>query len=206
MFYKTHHGLTRPLLRACLTGHDNNLYNLRNNGNKRILYPNLSMKFKKSFFPYFTVLWNNLPQEVRRYDIVKFKEFLKYKYKPNKIKFYSCGTKYGNKLITRLRVGRSYLNSHAYCIGKADSPQCSCGAKQETPQHILLECTKYGSERQKMLDRVVSQISRFNNFSKKDKSVILLYGYQSENSDYYIHNIKITLAVQNYLINIKRFK
>ena len=205
MFYKTHHNLTRPLIRTCLTDHDNNLYDLRNNGNKRLLYPNLGNKYRKSFFPHFTVLWNNLPQEVRRYDLVKFKEFLHYKYKPNKFKFYYYGTKYGNKLITRIRVGQSYLNSHAYSIGHTDSPNCHCGSNIETPQHILLECNKYCSERQIMLDRVVSQISRFNNFSKKDKTHILLYGYKSDDRDYHIHNINITLAVQKFLLNIKRF-
>ena len=51
MFYKTHHCLTRPLVRKCMTDHDNNLYNLRNNGHKRLLHPNLSIKYKKSFFP-----------------------------------------------------------------------------------------------------------------------------------------------------------
>ena len=37
------------------------------------------------------------------------------------------------------------------------------------------------------------------------KMYTLLYGYKSDNKDYHYINIQITLAVQNFLINTKRF-
>ena len=136
--HKLHFNKTRRLIRQCLTSPDNNLYNLRKYGNKWLRYPQVGKLFNNSFFPFFTNWWNNLPQKMSCFDIELFKEQLHKKYKPLKIKFYSHGTKIGNSLFTRLRVDRSYLNCHAYSIGLAPSPQCACGAKQETTLHMVI--------------------------------------------------------------------
>ena len=82
VFHKIHFNLTRPLVRKCLTGPDNTLYNLRNNGNKRLRHPYINKQFNNSFFPYFTVLWNSLPQEYRCFDQAIFKEYMHKRYKP----------------------------------------------------------------------------------------------------------------------------
>jgi hypothetical protein len=37
----------------------------------------------------------------------------------------------------KFRLGHGYNKAHLFCIGKADSPRCSCGA-QQTPDHLLL--------------------------------------------------------------------
>ena len=152
-----------------MTGPDNNLYNLRNNGNKRLRHPHLGKNFNNSFFPYFTTLWNNLPQKMRCSDIDSFKEQLYQKYKPPNIKFYSYGTKTGNGLITRLRVDRSYLNAHSYSIGLAQSPQCSCGAMQETKLHMLNICLFHASGRRVLFDFVEQLVSPFTKFNHRQK-------------------------------------
>ena len=162
--------------------------------------------FNNSYFPLFTNLWNFLPQKMRCFDIDIFKEQLHKKYKPPKFKFYSQGTKLGNSLVTRLRVDRSYLNSHAFSIGLAPSPQCSCGAKQETTLHMVNFCPLYNSGRRQLFDIVGQLVSPFSKFNQKEKMFTLLYGYKSENKDYDNINTKITLAVQNFLIKTKRFQ
>ena len=205
VYQKIHFNKTRRLIQQCMTGPDNNLYNLRNNGNKRLRHPHLRKNFNNSFFPYFTTLWNNLPQKMRCSDIDFFKEQLHQKYKPPNIKFYSYGTKTGNGLITRLRVDRSYLNAHAYSIGLAQSPQCSCGAMQETTLHMLNLCPIHASGRRVLFDLVGQLVSPFTKFNHRQKMYTLLYGYKSDNKDYHYINIQITLAVQNFLINTKRF-
>ena len=117
VYQKIRFNKTIRLIQQCMTGPDNNLYNLRNNGNKRLRHPHLGKNFNNSFVPNFTTLWNNLPQKMRCSEIDSFKEQLHQKYKPPNIKFYSYGTKTGNGLITRLRVDRSYLKAHSYSIG-----------------------------------------------------------------------------------------
>ena len=206
VFYKIHYNLTRPLIRTCMTEHDNLLFNLRNNGHKRLRHPYISAKHKQSFFPYYTILWNNLPQNVRRLDLDKFKAEVKLRLTPTKTKFHNYGTKEGNKLITRLRVDRSYLNSHSFSIGHSDTPHCSCGSgHQETTKHFLFTCRLYCSERQTMLDLVGQYLPLFPKLYQTTKFDILLYGYKSHNPDYNEINKNITLAVQKYILNTKRF-
>ena len=100
-----------------MTPAENKLVNLRNNGNKRQRHPYYGGQHAKSFFPYFTKLWNDLPQQQRSTDLIEFKNKLKIKYKPPKCKFYSTGCKQGNKLLTRLRLERSFLKAHSFNIG-----------------------------------------------------------------------------------------
>ena len=63
--------------------------------------------------------------------------------KPKKYKHFSRGSKVGNTLLTRLRVGRSTLPSHLYSIGLIDSPQCQCGYKDCNTSHFILDCPLY---------------------------------------------------------------
>ena len=63
VYHEIHFNKTRRLVQQCLTGPDNNLYNLRNNGKKRLRYPHLGKMFNYSYFPFFTNLWNLLPKK-----------------------------------------------------------------------------------------------------------------------------------------------
>ena len=115
-------------------------------------------------------------------DINSFKEELHQKYKPPNIKLYSYGTKTGNSHITGLRVDISYLNAHAYSIGLAQSPHCSCGAMQETTLHMLNLCPLHASGRRVLFDYVVQLVSPFTKFNHRQNMYTLLYGYESDNN------------------------
>jgi hypothetical protein len=39
----------------------------------------------------------------------------------------------------QLKIGHGYNKAYLFCMGKADSPLCSCGVKQ-SPDHLLLSC------------------------------------------------------------------
>ena len=84
-----------------------------------------------------TKLWNNLERSIKNEpDIKIFKNVLKTKLKPKKHRHYNFGKKHPNTLLCRLRVGRSFLNSHSFSIGHSDTDLCLCGL-QETVTHFF---------------------------------------------------------------------
>ncbi len=72
-----------------------------------------------------------MPVNQRCKNLEDFKAELKINMKPPSIKHFSKGSKHGNKLITRLRVGPSDLNLHKLTIGLIEKPECMCHAKEE---------------------------------------------------------------------------
>jgi hypothetical protein len=69
--------------------------------------------------------------EVKAVD--EFKIGIKKDIKSPKYKHFARGSKLGNKLLTRIRVGRSFHNQHSFTIGLADSPECLCHFRPESP-------------------------------------------------------------------------
>ena len=123
LFHKINYHETRPLIRSYLNNH---IFNLNSRQFGRFeSYPNYGSKFDKSFFPYFTKKWETL----NRSEQNKFKMKLKSKLKPSRYKHFRLG----NKLWTRIRLGRSSLNAHSFEIQKVDSPSCLCHFRNETP-------------------------------------------------------------------------
>ena len=198
--------MTRPLIKTCMPQLIITTYNLRSEGK----YPHpkyVIAKHYNSFFPYYTRLWNSLDRSNRIIsDMDKFKDELKQTYKPIKHKHYHLGSKYGNMLITRLRVGRSLLNAHSFSIGLSESPACDCGSSQESSQHLLLSCPLYSSERQQMLDQVTTIIPGFLQKSLKQQTDILLFGLSPDTTNFIIKNPPLTLSVQAFLTRLIRFE
>ena len=112
IFQKIHLQETRPLIRNCMPKLDfERRHFLRSKGGY-IPFKSHGSYFKKSFFPYFSGLWNCLPKNVQCYDLTEFKAFTNTEYKPPKIKHFVRGKKMNNSLLTKIRVGRSDLNQH----------------------------------------------------------------------------------------------
>ena len=97
-------------------------------------------KFNLSFFPNTTKLWNAIPKQNQLKPLDEFKIAVKKDIKPPKYKHFSRGSKLGNTLLTRIRVGRSLLKQHSFTIGLADSPECLCHFRSESPEHYFLDC------------------------------------------------------------------
>ena len=53
--------------------------------------------------------------------------------------------------MARLRFGHTELNAHLFRIGKAQSPICVCGLREEDNEHFLLNCHLYDSQRHFMM-------------------------------------------------------
>ena len=104
--------------------------------------------------------------------------------------------------MTRLRLGRSFLNSHAFAIGRSKNPSCLCHHKNETPLHYL-ECFLYTIERQSLIDQVSQSVTNFGCLSKNEQVDLLLFGIP-DNEEFQT-NIEICKLVQIYIIQTKRF-
>ena len=111
-------------------------------------------------------------------SISKFKTELKSFLGPGKPpKFYLLGSKRGNMLHTRLRVGLTNLKDHQFRIGNAISPHCDCGFLRETTQHYILSCALFGTQR----DLLFNALSLINNLefarmTERKKIETLLHG------------------------------
>ena len=168
-------------------------------------YPNYGQKFKKSFFPYFSNLWNNLDIKVQLLPLSDFKIKLKEELKPKRYKHFGKGSKIGNRLLTRIRLERSDLNSHKFTIGQSDSSECLCHSKYESSQHYLIDCFLFTSERQTLFNQVEHFIPNFKTFSKSLKYKILVMGINADDPDFNRTNTSISIAVQNFILKTKRF-
>ena len=205
LFHKIHLGLTRPLITTIKPDLVIKTVNTRQKASYKP-FPYTHSKMHKSFYPHFTKSWLALHPSIQSInDINEFKTQLKLSIKPARHKHLSKGSKLGNKLLTQLRVGRSYLNEHSFTLGLSDTTSCSCTSPHESVSHYLLDCPLYTRDRLTLLGQVAHHITTFHTFPKKRKLDILLHGYYSNNPDYYHINISLQYHVQNFVLKTKRF-
>ena len=103
--------------------------------------------YKKSFFPSTTNLWNSLPQNMQTStSISQFKSFLK-STDHTPPPYYYIGDRRTQIIHTRLRLGMSDLNSHLVMRHISENSYCTCGHRNETTQHFLLDCPEYTQAR-----------------------------------------------------------
>ena len=140
-------------------------------------------------------------------QIEDFKNLWKLDFAPKRYKFMSRGSKQGNRLLTRIRVGRSYLKSHSYSIGLSDTPHCSCDDSTiESPLHFFINCPLYVEERRTMFTTFEHFIRRFSHFSKSKKLEIILFGIDQDNPEIFSTNVSLQFASQKFVLQTKRFK
>ena len=205
VFHKIAKGATRPLIKTCLPQRIMCNQTLRFGGFSPFPYKNA--KYSNSFFPLFTSKYNKIYDKAKSLDIIDFKAFITKDIKPPKYKHFSRGSKHGNMLLTRLRVGRSYLNSHSYTIGQSDTNTCSCSNTQiETPLHYITQCPDYAEHRRTLLGQVEQFIPNINKLPLKRQFDILVHGYEPLNPELKNINTKIIISTQNFIIKTKRFQ
>ena len=94
---------------------------------------------------------------------------------------FDCHNPRGVKLLTRLRLGLSYLRENKFKQGFQDSvnPICSFGNNIETSACFLLHCLRYSNEKLTLLN-YIRNINR-NIFDKIDLQITetFLYGDSS---------------------------
>lgn len=63
-----------------------------------------------------------------------------------------AGNRREEAVITRMRIGHTGLNASLYKIGKHPDGKCDYCDKEETVQHVLMECGRYVEERKALLN------------------------------------------------------
>ena len=142
----------------------------------------------------------------KKIPLDEFKIAIQKHLKPPRYKHFNTGSKLGCALMTRIRVGRSYLNAHSYSIGLAPENTCKCNDRdQETPLHFITTCTIFTDHRSILFTQIEQFIPNFKKLAKKRQYEILMYGYEIDNVELTKINRKILLATQNYIFKTKRF-
>ena len=77
--------------------------------------------------------------------------------------------------------------------------------REESPLHYFIDCFLYLPERQTLFDLFEHYIPNFKNLNKKQKLEIILRGVNIENPDYFKTNVTLTIGVQKFIFNTKRF-
>ena len=169
-------------------------------------FPFLNVKMSNSFFPYFTKLWNSLDKSLKSEpDICIFKTKLKDSYKPTRMKHFERGTQPGNRLLTRLRLNRSFLRDNSFAIGLSDTTTCDCLFIRESTAHFIQDCTLYNSERQTLYRQVIEILPTFQTLGKKQQLDSLLNGFNKNNPDFLRINTFLQFKVQSFILKTKRF-
>ena len=117
--------------------------------------------------------------------------------------FYNFGTRKGNTLHTKLRLGMSPLNAHQHRITKCPSPHCACGFHSEDTSHFTLHCPQFQQHRIQLFANV-SKILQcdFTVLDPITKLDILLHGKDLSASD----GPKIADEYQAFVVKTGRFK
>ena len=122
-------------------------------------------------------------------------------FKPQKYKHFSRGSKLGNILLTRIRVGRSNLNQHKFTIGMVDNPECMCHFRSESPEHFFLDCFLYLPERQILFGLIEHYVPFFPKLTKKEKLEMILKGVYINDDTFLTTNTIIMKATQNFILS-----
>ena len=166
-------------------------YNLRNDLDFRTILTRTKLYYD-SVLPSAIRAWNNLSDDVRNLPTLSsFRKAINY----DKLKvpsYYSVGSRMGQILHTRLRLGCSALNGHLFSKNLVSNPSCLCG-DIETTHHYLLKCNRYTNERDLHLSNLNCQLSTNN----------LLYGVNDYTDK---QNEHIFLCVQAYILATNRFQ
>ena len=177
------------MVRACMPKLDlDHQYILRSKGGY-IPFKNYNNKYKNSFFPHISRLWNDLPSNIQGQDKLEFKEYINKEIKPFRYKHFSKGNRISNILLTKIRVGRSDLNQHKFTIGLINSPECLCHHREESPLHYFIDCFLYLPERQTLFNLFEHYIPNFNKFTKQKKIDVILPGIDPGNTMFISRNV-----------------
>lgn len=192
VFYKILHGNTPNYLLDLVppTVQETSRYSLRNSDHIQNFRTNTNL-FLDSFFPSTIRAWNSLPTETKEASsIAIFKSLLNRNIQPPP-KYFNAGSRMGQILHARLRMGCSSLNSDLYRKNIVPSPSCRCG-EFESAKHFLFNCPNFTPARERHLPFDLPR------YTVND----LLYGKADLSAQ---QNETLFLQVQDFIVQSGRF-
>ena len=124
------------------------LPNLHNTRHHRITWiPTRTNKYKYSFFPHSVNAWNKLSNLIKASPSINI-SMKRYTdmFRVNGNSIFKIHNPVVIKLLTRLRVGLSYLREHKYKYNLLDTPNpfCICDGKSiGSVEHYFIRCPNY---------------------------------------------------------------
>ena len=108
------------------------------------------------------------------------------------------------KLLTRLRVGLSYLREHKFRHNFQDSldPFCNCGRHIETTIHFFLHCSNYSNQRKTLFEKIINMKRSLLNQNDSIIVETLHFGSNGLNDE---ENAWIIRSTIEYIITTERF-
>lgn len=208
LFHKLKFDVTVPdFIRAIIpnTRETDTVRVLRNTNCSAITLPQArTTLYLKSFVPVATKSWNDLPTNLRQQPLLsKFrKSLIDIMSPPKACPFFSFGSKKGNMMHTRIRLGASSLNQHRRALGGSVSSECSCGHAKEDTAHYLLVCPQFHGARREMSAAISAILNiNFDQVPRAEQVSLLVYGpRRNKNIDK-----ALAISVQNFLIKTRRF-
>jgi len=211
LYYKIANGLTPQYLQERLPPNVSEIsnYPLRNARNRSLVRARTT-RYKSSFFPSTTVLWNNLADTVRfSPSLITFKSNLNNTTKlPPPPEWLYTGSRYANILHTRLRLNNPALNAYLFRTGRSPSCSCECGYKSENIKHFVLDCPRYAAQRGRLLADIRNLLApgiHPNMLIDLDNAYLLKLLMQGSDDHDNSTNISICNAFQYFIISTGRF-
>lgn len=180
-------------------------YSLRTASNYSI-FASRTERYKRSFFPSTTSLWNDIGYDIRCLDSIgSFKKALLSSYNVSNYNatFDFAIDRLNAIFHTRLRLDTCALNYYLFKIGCKESPACFCGFYNESVKHFFLECPLYSAPRTNLLSSAARIFAdRWSSMSKAQIVSVFLFGSKllspKQNSDLFFY-------VQSFISDSKRF-
>ena len=160
------------------------------------------MKF--SVFPWTIAEWNKIDIKIPNSPYSVFKNYLLNEIRSKPSPLYSIHNPSGIKLLTRLRLGLSYLNEHKFNHNFDDcvNPFCTCSLEPESTSHFFLHCHHYNAIQSILFEDLNSVDKNLFKLSDNELTLILLYG--STKHSLMNNHILLNSSIK-YIENSKRF-
>lgn len=153
--------------------------------------------YTKAFIPDAIGKWNSLNSDIKKSTSIRqFQRSISNNSSDSKIpKYFLHGKRVANIIHTKLRHN-CLLNYDLHRRNIVDSPNCICGKKEDV-FHFLFVCKLFSNAR----NTLFNELFQIQNLGIIDSHTL---PWGNDNLDYKT-NVRIFTAVQNFIINSRRF-
>ena len=146
--------------------------------------------------------WNKVSSSIRNSTYPVFQNHLLKIIRPVSNPVYNIQNYIGLKLLTRFRLGLSYLNEHRFNHNFENwiNPLCTCSLEVESAVHFFLHCHHYHNMRAKLLNSLEVIDTNLLKLSEEQLTKVL-YGFSQLDQN---QNRNILNSPIKYIVESKR--